>query len=669
MNTRTALPSGTSVFCGLLLRMNRVLSADGNAVDPAIADMLAVRAARLREALLEREGQSLQRGDILHTPDARYDDIQLVLCDADSCDPSSWLVVPADDHVDMVGSQDIEVPPNALGGPLVLRCGKALYLHERALAMATRVSVLDERHLGRVKAKRTEELPACDWEIDIDEDPEYRLWMDRLDQLHEFLRGFHAITPPCAACEDPNNTVSVDDLRHLLALVGSLCHKTAGAAAKRLLTLWHDYNSSIVRGLRELTRVPLCPEDKYAVLNRATEPRMRAFLVDPIPHDVARRWLTCETAPLYALSESQTMNLFVSRVDPEDRRFSAAWMQLGPRDHVFLISKTAWGSDVSIALYHELEHMLRHVASQTGGDSGSHKRIRTMDTSIDNTMIPFALAQKNVDPDDKKLVALWAAEEKPLSDGAGVFIDAGSSCLAVWEVIREQLSMAKFANILVSTSNFLILQDWATKPSDSNFPGTSMEMAGDIFDAPHMAFFGETAEKKLLSGSFRPAVVYIGTSGVEFEEDSLLLGYHAGDLEKDAKELLFKCPAKVRIILATPRKIGNAGGRVFNVLAIENIDARAPIYLVTTTPTGAEEEMQFSCAKSTFSGEAFETAVRDKGLEVHWIIVDRNSTEVPKAVEHLVIQKKESAGLPLHGDGVTGMTALQRKDNRRARTT
>lgn len=250
--------------------------------------------------------------------------------------------------------------------------------------------------------------------------------------------------------------------------------------------------------------------------------------------------------------------------------------------------------------------------------------------------VPFAIAQMNIDSEDKALVARWVETEIPLRSGAGIFLDAGSSCLAVWKEIVEAIRNNRYSNLTVYTSSLMVLQSWSEQQIVPQLLGTNLVLAGDEFDAPHLAFYGAAVTRKLLDGDFRPFSVYIGVSGIDFD-DGIFLGYHAGDLEKQAKEALFRCPAKTRVILATPAKIGNAGGRVFNLLAMKGLDTRGSIYLVTTSPEpGTEEEKRFNKAREVFLGDGVQHALRAAGVQFSWIILDRNAKETPKALERLV---------------------------------
>ena len=233
------------------------------------------------------------------------------------------------------------------------------------------------------------------------------------------------------------------------------------------------------------------------------------------------------------------------------------------------------------------------------------------------------------------------ANEIPLANGAGIYLDAGSQCFFVYEEVRDLIKETRLANVTMFTNSFMVLESWKSDHLIPQLRGTEVEMAGDIFDAPHLALYGHALPAKLLSGRFKPAAVYIGTSGIEFEDDRVLLGYHAGDLEAEAKMVLFKCPAKARVILVTPQKIGNPGGRVFDILSVDKLDTRAPIYLVTAAPESGEQEGQFRRAQDIFKGKSMREALIRKQMPMHWITLERIAPGIPKAIEHIVVPENE----------------------------
>lgn len=242
----------------------------------------------------------------------------------------------------------------------------------------------------------------------------------------------------------------------------------------------------------------------------------------------------------------------------------------------------------------------------------------------------FVFQQLDVDPDEKALAACWAVQELPLKNGAGIILDAGSSCLKVWEEIASRIKSRGLAYLTVYTNNLLVLDNWRTRVNDLG--GTNVGLLGWKLDVAHMAFLGcEEAERRLMEPAVRCSTVFVGTSGIEFDERGrILTGYHA-EGERDIKELLFKCYARNRVILATPSKIGFAGGHVIDILAVA--DPCAPIYLVTSEQGGQKDvESEFANAKRVIKAPSFEKTLRDKRIEFHWVILDKKTG---KEKEHL----------------------------------
>ena len=249
----------------------------------------------------------------------------------------------------------------------------------------------------------------------------------------------------------------------------------------------------------------------------------------------------------------------------------------------------------------------------------------------------YVATQQKVDQDEKALAARWVADELAPKNGEGLFLDAGTSCQAVWEKTLQRIEDTNHAaNLCVVTNSLLVVKDWIDHlmriPA---LQGTTLEIAGEIPDVPHMAFYGEALRKALESKYLRLSAVYIGASGIEFDAGAgILLGYHAGEPERHCKEYMFQCPCKgQRVILATPGKIGNPGGRVLDILSIEPLD-KAPIYLVTAEPRPAdiEDQKRFAAAEAVLTGDAMRKRLLKLGLQFYWIIVDRKNATVKKRI-------------------------------------
>jgi hypothetical protein len=234
-----------------------------------------------------------------------------------------------------------------------------------------------------------------------------------------------------------------------------------------------------------------------------------------------------------------------------------------------------------------------------------------------------------------------------ISSGVGLVLDAGSACFQAWRVIRHQVeTTGGFAHLSVATNNFMVLEDWAKNLSNPRLLGLQVEMVGTAFDGPHMALYGAAGKNSILESKvFWPWVVYVGAAGIDFHEESgVLLGYHCGDTERSDKALLFQCHCQhARIILATPRKIGNPGGHVLDLLSIDKLRPQAPIYLATTVPEpNSSEEEQFSAAKERFLSKGLEERIREKRVEFHWVMIARENDGVSKVVDELVVPARKT---------------------------
>jgi DeoR/GlpR family transcriptional regulator of sugar metabolism len=257
----------------------------------------------------------------------------------------------------------------------------------------------------------------------------------------------------------------------------------------------------------------------------------------------------------------------------------------------------------------------------------------------------YALSQLTRDHEEKELAANWVITNFPLASGYGFFFDAGSQCLEVWRGLVQRIDKEHIENITALTSNLMVLQSWADNFTNAQLHVPNVQIAGERFDAGHLAFYGNAARDQLLSHNFRPAAVFIGAGGIEFDSGSIWLGYHAGDPERDAKKLLFQCLAKSRVILATPSKIGNAGGLALNILSIDNLDSRAPIYLVSVEPeVGSPYKKQYDQAEREMRSESVQKALVERGIVFHWIAINRESNQArcetyPKLEESSILPK------------------------------
>ena len=247
----------------------------------------------------------------------------------------------------------------------------------------------------------------------------------------------------------------------------------------------------------------------------------------------------------------------------------------------------------------------------------------------------YFLQQMRIDVKEKRRLARWVLAQHPLRAHAGVVIDAGSSTFHVWKMIRRGLVGGNYRNLTVMTNNCEVLSDWMETQRTHPILGTTVDVAGGIFDASHRAFYGSQERKKISSMLF--SYVYIGIAGLEMDDSGrFLIGYHSEPYEVQSKHVLFQPPCEARILLVTARKIGYAGSRALNLFDIPNANWKAPICLVSTTPTTREQGNAFERLKRSL----LEGRVRDnllgRQMTFKWSIVDC-STEHPELVDDIVV--------------------------------
>jgi hypothetical protein len=496
----------------------------------------------------------------------------------------------------------------------------------------------------------------------------------------------HESLGACASKSGSGESVSPSliRIRDCMAAIVAPDRRLARAAAFDLLSQWHAHNVGVRRCVAELLKAP-SEAARRLVLESARELLVQAYrnVRHPIRNEDAVAWLNAPSARFYTLVELPGLRVIVATVVPTDETFTAAWLRDNTHNHVALVNENVAEDDLSLSIFHELEHLVKFLCPEvmmrqrendhwtvaesvgSGGDPDSERQAGSSPLTL------FALAQRQVDPDDKALAAEWVATDLPLTNGAGIFVDAGSQCMEVWKAIVGQIEKSRFANLAVVTNSLLVLQDWPTSLTKiPQLQGTTIEPAGEIFDAPHLAFYGEAVKTKLTSPHFRPSAVYIGASGIEFDEEAgILLGYHAGEPERASKELLFQCPCKdFRVILATPKKVGNPGGRVFDILSVRGLDPKAPIYLVSAEPkAGSPEERQFEAAKRVLQSERMKMKLLEKGIRFHWITLDRHQREAPKVKEHVVVGESVAVDDQLDGARGAALTTSASSTKRESR--
>lgn len=263
----------------------------------------------------------------------------------------------------------------------------------------------------------------------------------------------------------------------------------------------------------------------------------------------------------------------------------------------------------------------------SGGIQGNHEYLKKKEYIHSDESGDFARMQQDVAPRHKELAAKWVLNELSFGSGAGLILDAGSSCWQLWKETAKAIEKGDCAHLTIYTNNLLVLDEWREGSSKPQIRGTKVKIFGWELDCSHRAFYGGTDEVRLRlkDKNFRPWAVFIGTSGIEFSgEDGILFGYHADEAELEIKKILFQCKTRMRIVLATPHKIGYAGGSVFDILDVEDLDTTAPLYLVTTAPDQEEKshQEQFNQARRIYESKPMQQKIKESGMEFHWIILD-----------------------------------------------
>jgi DeoR/GlpR family transcriptional regulator of sugar metabolism len=253
----------------------------------------------------------------------------------------------------------------------------------------------------------------------------------------------------------------------------------------------------------------------------------------------------------------------------------------------------------------------------------------------------FTDRQLRVEVTEKECVAEWVACELPLTDSAGVILDAGSHCLEMWKTIVRQIKQGLLNFPTIYTNSYLVLDYLKQNAAQPNVAGAKINILGSLFDKNNLAFYEGDIKERLLSPSFRASHVFIGISGIEFDRAGhFSVANHGGASVLQVKELLFCRQAQMRIILATPRKIGRAYGDVFDVLSIKDMNVAPPIYLVTTPPQNPDDAGRFHENLACFR------ALRERrpDLSLHWITVTRTAGKGLHVVEELSCWTRSTTG-------------------------
>jgi hypothetical protein len=105
-------------------------------------------------------------------------------------DPRLLFSVPADGQP-LAGTNDVRVPEEASGGPLVLRCGYGLWIHQDDFNPGLRTGALDDRHVEQARAKLAQiaggQVEGTTLEKETEWDPDYEDWLDEVARVSDRL--------------------------------------------------------------------------------------------------------------------------------------------------------------------------------------------------------------------------------------------------------------------------------------------------------------------------------------------------------------------------------------------------------------------------------------------------------------------------------------------------
>jgi hypothetical protein len=128
------------------------------------------------------EGE-IRPGDLYVLPETADLPVEWAVLEPHPRHPRRWRAVPADTNP-LAGSADVEVPADAAGGPLSLRCRFPVWLEADVLAPERRTGRLSPEHVQEALHKRQQiergEISASALAREVDVDPEYRDWVDEV---------------------------------------------------------------------------------------------------------------------------------------------------------------------------------------------------------------------------------------------------------------------------------------------------------------------------------------------------------------------------------------------------------------------------------------------------------------------------------------------------------
>ena len=253
-----------------------------------------------------------------------------------------------------------------------------------------------------------------------------------------------------------------------------------------------------------------------------------------------------------------------------------------------------------------------------GTDDGP-SRAKCLSPEPIEVQLNYAERQLTREVEAKKLVARWVVEEIPLRDEASILIDAGSQSYLVWKEMASRLKDAQMSSLSVLTFNQAVANSWFRNEDNAQAFAPNFQLAASHCNASHRAFFG--ADPSHLQ-SYHPSVALIGTNGIRVSAGRIYVGFNCGNEELEDKKLLFRLGVTQRVVLLTSSKIGEPGGRAFDLLELPDLDSDAPIYFVTNEPTpGGIHRDALDKALHNMQSDKMRKKLLDRGVSINWIIV------------------------------------------------
>lgn len=162
--------------------------------------------------------------------------------------------------------------------------------------------------------------------------------------------------------------------------------------------------------------------------------------------------------------------------------------------------------------------------------------------------MPYYGARNNKQSDGKRLVAEFVVKEL-IKEGDSILLDAGSSLTPVAEMICNQAKATPGqTHYTIITHNDPAFQILREVPSAAM---VNVVLAGGRYDRDLQAMFGP--QTQMAYDNFFPRVVLIGISGIVADQG---LFCHGNTEELAVKEVIFRKPARDRVIIADYSKLG-----------------------------------------------------------------------------------------------------------------